>query len=272
MRAWWTYWSGHWAGSLMVRHFRAFASHRWLTWGFFGSKPLMSIRRRSFTRSALVSSTHAVQVLGRWPLHQWWVRLTSSMASNKLSSEISVSKSFPALFIGIPPFSCTGFPALPAECTSLLPKCLSSPWGVRLSVPRICEVGNIKKEAAADVPVIVRRAVVVDVEQTIVGVVAIVTTDVEARVRRAEVPVIARGLRTKNTGNAQTVPYKVQRLTARLSAGGCGPLRLPRWGVPGGGSRCSRHSSTRRSSRRRTNHSWSCGYSYHRRRGTGPTS
>jgi hypothetical protein len=62
---------------------------------------------------------------------------------------------------------------------------------------KIYEVGNIKKEAAADVPVIVRRGVVVDVEQTIVGVVAIVTTDVEARVRRAEVPVIARGLRTK---------------------------------------------------------------------------
>ena len=57
---------------------------------------------------------------------------------------------------------------------------------------KIYEVGNIKKEAAADVPVIVRRGVVVDVEQTIVGVVAIVTTDVEARVRRAEVPVIAR--------------------------------------------------------------------------------
>jgi hypothetical protein len=61
----------------------------------------------------------------------------------------------------------------------------------------MCEVGNIKKEAAADVPVIARRGVVVDVEQTIVGVVAIVTTDVEAGVRRAEVPVIARGLRTK---------------------------------------------------------------------------
>ena len=84
-----------------------------------------------------------------------------------------------------------------------------------------------KKEVAADVPVIVRRAVVVDVEQTIVGVVAIVTTDVEARVRRAEVPVIARGLRTKNTGNAQTVPYKVQRLTARLSAGAAAPSDSP---------------------------------------------
>ena len=92
---------------------------------------------------------------------------------------------------------------------------------------KIYEVGNIKKEATADVPVIVRRGVVVDVEQTIVGVVAIVTTDVEARARRAEVPVIARGLRTKNTGNAQTVPYKVQRLTARLSAGAAAPSDSP---------------------------------------------
>ena len=92
---------------------------------------------------------------------------------------------------------------------------------------KIYEAVNIKKEAAADVPVIVRRGVVVDVEQTIVGVAAIVTTDVEARVRRAEVPAIARGLRTKNTGNAQTVPYKVQRLTARLSAGAAAPSDSP---------------------------------------------
>ena len=92
---------------------------------------------------------------------------------------------------------------------------------------KIYEVGNIKKEAAADVPVIVRRGVAVDVEQTIAGAAAIATTDVEARVRRAEVPVIARGLRTKNTGNAQTVPYKVQRLTARLSAGAAAPSDSP---------------------------------------------
>ena len=219
MRAWWTYWSGHWAGSLMVRHFRALASHRWLTWGFFGSKPPTSIRRRSSTRCGLVSSTHAVQVLGLWPRFQRWVRFTSSMASNKLSSDISVSKSFPALFIGIPPFSCTGFPALPAECTSLLPKCLSSPWGVRLSVLRICEVGNIKKETTADVPVRVRNRVVVDVEQTVVGVLVIVTANVEAGVRRVEVPVIARGLRTKNTGNAQTVPKKFSALRRNYLSG-----------------------------------------------------
>lgn len=92
---------------------------------------------------------------------------------------------------------------------------------------KIYEVGNIKKEAAADVPVVVRRGVVVDVEQTIVGVVAIVTTDVEARVRRVEVPVIARGLRTKNTGNAQTVPYKVQRLTAQSSEWAAAPSDSP---------------------------------------------
>lgn len=84
-----------------------------------------------------------------------------------------------------------------------------------------------KKEAAADAPETARRAVVVDVEQTIVGVVAIVTTDVEARVRRAEVPVIARGPRTKNTGNAQTVPYKVQRLTAQSSEWAAAPSDSP---------------------------------------------
>ena len=91
----------------------------------------------------------------------------------------------------------------------------------------MCEVGNIKKEAAADAPVIVRRGVEVDVEQTIVGVVAIVTTDVEAGVRRVKVPDIARAREQKNTGNAQTVPYKVQRLTARLSAGAAAPSDSP---------------------------------------------
>ena len=57
---------------------------------------------------------------------------------------------------------------------------------------KIYEVGNIKKEAAADVPIIVRRGVVVDVEQAVVGVLVVVATNVEARVRRVEVPVIAR--------------------------------------------------------------------------------
>ena len=56
---------------------------------------------------------------------------------------------------------------------------------------------------------------------------AIVTTDAETRVRRVEVPVIARHPGTKNTGNAQTVPYKVQRLTARLSAGAAAPSDSP---------------------------------------------
>ena len=49
-----------------------------------------------------------------------------------------------------------------------------------------------KKDAAADVRVRVRGPVVVDVEQAVVGALVVVATNVEARVRRVEVPVIAR--------------------------------------------------------------------------------
>ena len=86
---------------------------------------------------------------------------------------------------------------------------------------------KIKKETTADVRVRARNRVEADVEQATAGVLAIVTANVEAWVRRAEAPVTARGPRTKNTGNAQTVPYKVQRLTARLSAGVATPSDSP---------------------------------------------
>lgn len=49
-----------------------------------------------------------------------------------------------------------------------------------------------QKDASADVAVRVRRTGVVDIEQTIVAVLVVVATDVDARVRRVEVPVIAR--------------------------------------------------------------------------------
>lgn len=49
-----------------------------------------------------------------------------------------------------------------------------------------------KKDAAADVGVRVRGGVVVHVEQAVVGVLVVVATNVQARVRRVEVPVIAR--------------------------------------------------------------------------------
>lgn len=49
-----------------------------------------------------------------------------------------------------------------------------------------------KKDAAADVRVLVRRRVVVHVEQAIILVLAVVTTDIQTRVARVEVPVIRR--------------------------------------------------------------------------------
>ena len=48
----------------------------------------------------------------------------------------------------------------------------------------------LEKELAADVRVRVRGAVVVDVEQTVVQVLVIVATNVQARVGSVEVPVI----------------------------------------------------------------------------------
>lgn len=71
---------------------------------------------------------------------------------------------------------------------------------------KIYEAVNIKKEAAADAPATARRGAAEDEEQTIAEAAATVTNDEEARARRAEVPANARDPRTKNTGNAQTVP------------------------------------------------------------------
>ena len=85
---------------------------------------------------------------------------------------------------------------------------------------------KIKKETTADVRVRVRNRVVVDVEHTIVGVLVIVTANVEARVRRVEVPVIARGLRTK-TPAMHRQSQKVQRLTAQLSEWAAAPSDSP---------------------------------------------
>lgn len=49
---------------------------------------------------------------------------------------------------------------------------------------------NLCKEAAPDVRVRVRRVVPIDVEQTVVGVLVIVATRVQARVGRIEIPVV----------------------------------------------------------------------------------
>lgn len=65
------------------------------------------------------------------------------------------------------------------------------------------------KEARADVRVRVGNAVVVDVEQPVVGVLAVVTADVDARVRRVEVPVIARrtGETHRRCTDSPVAPY-----------------------------------------------------------------
>ena len=63
------------------------------------------------------------------------------------------------------------------------------------------------KDAAADVGVGVRRAVVVDVEEPVVPVLVIVATDVEARARSVIVPVIARRP-AKPHGTARIAPVK----------------------------------------------------------------
>ena len=54
--------------------------------------------------------------------------------------------------------------------------------------------------AGADVRVRVRRRIVVHVEEPVIQVLVIVATNVKARVRRVEVPVIAR-MPTARTGN-----------------------------------------------------------------------
>ena len=85
---------------------------------------------------------------------------------------------------------------------------------------------KIKKETTAEVPVVARNRVVVDVEHTIVGVLVIVTANVEAGVRRAEVPVIARA-REQKTPAMHRQSRKVQRLTAQSSEWAAAPSDSP---------------------------------------------
>ena len=66
-------------------------------------------------------------------------------------------------------------------------------------------VSQTQKDAGADVAVRVRRAVVVHIEKPVVGVLVVVATNIEARVRRVEVPVIAR-TPAQNIGTARGVP------------------------------------------------------------------
>ena len=81
--------------------------------------------------------------------------------------------------------------------------------------------------AGADVRVRVRRRIVVHVEQPVIQVLVIVATSVKARVRRVEVPVIAR---MPNGCTGDPVLY-ISTLE------GADPLKLPLKGVPGGDSR-----------------------------------
>ena len=82
---------------------------------------------------------------------------------------------------------------------------------------------KIKKETTADVPVRVRRRIVVDVEQAIVGVLAIVTANVEAGVRRVKVPDIARvglGAAICGSGDKERIPAgRLDGKSGRIAVG-----------------------------------------------------
>jgi len=69
---------------------------------------------------------------------------------------------------------------------------------MRRSVPIMRRLANpFIMDSGADVVVRVRGAVVVHVEQTVVQVLVIVTTNVQARIGRVEVPVIAKDTKTR---------------------------------------------------------------------------
>ena len=138
------------------------------------------------------------------------------------------------------------------------------------------------KDAAADVRVRVRRRVVVHVKQPVIPVLAVIPADVQARVRRVEVPVIrdAPGMPRPSSAARMTPKFSPLLLSGErrvfdffLWGEGCAPPPTPPSfrGVSGGGSRCSCTRPTPRRSPRKTARDSGPGRNSRRRTGTGST-
>ena len=82
---------------------------------------------------------------------------------------------------------------------------------------KCCSLKLLYKDAAADVRARVRRRVVVHVEQPVIPVLAVIPADVQARVRRVEVPVIrdAPGMPRPSSAARMTPKFSPPLLTER---------------------------------------------------------